>query len=89
MQQLKSSLDWAKIETEIQKLGNSMPIFKNDIKRFINHISSLVKELSKLELRARTRKSVTLAAECKKLVDQINEEIKQIEKIHLMSMLSR
>lgn len=89
MQQLKSSLDWAKIETEIQNLGKLMPIFKNDIKLFINHIGNLVKDLSKLELQARTRKSVTLAKECDELVKQINEEIKQIEKIHLMSMLSR
>ena len=89
MQQLKSSLDWAKIETEIRKLGNLMPIFKNDIKRFTRHIDSLVKELSKLEVKARTRKSASIATECEILVNQINAEIKQIEKIHLMSMLSR
>ena len=89
MQQLKSSLDWAKIETEIRKLGNLMPIFNNDIKRFTRHIDSLVKELSKLEVKARTRKSASVAAECENLVNQINAEIKQVEKIHLMSMLSR
>ena len=89
MQQLKSSLDWAKIETEIRRLGNLMPIFNNDIKRFTRHIDSLVKELSKLEVKARTRKSEARARQCQELADKINEEIKQIEKIHLMSMLSR
>ena len=66
-----------------------MPIFENDIKRFIRHIDSLVSDLSKLELEARTRKSESRAKQCQELANKINEEIKQIEKIHLMSMLSR
>jgi hypothetical protein len=89
MQLIKSSLDWAKVETELRSLGELMPVFKNDITRFTKHINAMVQDLSKLELKARTRKSTTFAAECEELVKKINAEIKQIEKIHLMSMLSR
>lgn len=89
MQLIKSSLDWETVETKIRKLGGSMPLFKNDIKKFTKHIESMVRDLSKLELAARTRKSQRYADECKEMVDKINNEIKQIEKIHLMSVLSR
>jgi hypothetical protein len=88
MLEIKNSLDWPKAETEIRKLGNMLPMFRADIKRITNHIGSMVTELSKMEVTARSTRSRSAADNCSKQVQQINLELKQIQKFHLMSMLS-
>ena len=88
MLEIKSSLDWAKTETELRKLGNMLPMFKADIKRIIDHVGDMVRELSQLEVEARNTRSRSLAAKCESKAAKINEELKQIQKFHLMSMLS-
>jgi hypothetical protein len=88
MLEIKSSLDWSKTETELRKLGNMLPMFKADIQRVTNRISEMVKELSQLEVRARSSRSRSVIALCESKTTKINEELKQIQKFHLMSMLS-
>ena len=88
MLEIKTSLDWAKTETELRKLGNMMPLFRADITRIINHVSEMVKELSQLEVHARSTKSRLSICNCESKAKKINEELKQIQKFHLMSMLS-
>lgn len=88
MLEIKSSLDWSKTETELRKLGNMLPMFKADIQRVTNRISEMVKELSQLEVEARNTRSRSLVAKCDTKAAKINEELKQIQKFHLMSMLS-
>ena len=88
MLEIKSSLDWSKAETELRKLGSMLPMFEADIKRVINRVNDLVKELSQLEVHARNTKSRLSICNCENKVQKINEELKQIQKFHLMSMLS-
>jgi len=89
MLEIKNSLDWPKVESEIRKLGNMMPIFEADTKRVIKHVSQMITELSKLEVEARNTKSKSTIKRCEEKASKINEELKQIQKFHLMSMLSR
>ena len=89
MIEIKTSLDWAKTETELRKLGNMLPMFEADIKRIINRVSNMVKELSQLEVEARNTRSKSLATQCQSKITKINEELKQVQKFHLMAMLAK
>ena len=86
---IKNSLDWAKTETEIRRLGNMLPMFEADVKRLTNRINDMVKELSQLEVEARNTRRRAVFEQCETKVKKINEELKQIENFHLMSLLSR
>ena len=88
MIEIKSSLDWSKTETELRKLGNMLPMFRADVVRITKHVNDMVKELSQLEVQARNTRSRSLVAQCESKVEKINEELKQVQKFHLMSMLS-
>ena len=88
MLEIKSSLDWASTETELRKLGNMLPMFRADIKRIVNHVNDMVKELSQLEVHARNTRTSSAVKRCNEKAAEINNELKQIQKIHLMSMLS-
>lgn len=87
--ELKNSLDWEKIKVEIKKLSKMLPAFSNDFYRITIRLETLVKELGNLEVEHRRSKTHSSKDHCKKKVKQINEEIKQLQKIHLMSVLSR
>ena len=89
MLQIKTSLDWSKVETEIRKLGSLLPEFDQDIKRIRNNVNTLVKELSQLEVEARSSRSRSMIDKCNKKAERINEELKQVQRFHLMSLLSR
>ena len=89
MLEIKNSLDWPNVETEIRKLKKTVPMFEADLIRVSKHIGSLVTELSQLEVKARSTRSRSVTDECSKKVSKINEELKQIQKFHLMSVLSR
>ena len=89
MLEIKTSLDWAKAETEIRKLGKMLPMFEADMKRIINHVSTMIRELSQLEVDARNTRSKAMQIECSRKVAKINEELNQVKKFHLMSMLTK
>jgi hypothetical protein len=89
MLEIKNSLDWPGVETEIRKLKKTVPMFEADIKRVSNYIGGLVTELSQLEVKARSTRSRSVTEDCSKKVSKINEELKQIQKYHLMAVLSR
>jgi hypothetical protein len=89
MLEIKTSLDWSKTETEIRKLGRMLPMFEADMKRILNHVSTMVRELSQLEVEARNTRSKATQTECSRKVAKINEELKQVKKFHLMSMLTK
>ena len=76
MLEIKNSLDWPKVETEIRKLKNTVPMFEADIKRVSNYINSLITELSQLEVKARSTRSRSVTDDCSKKVAKINEELK-------------
>lgn len=87
--ELRSSLDWDIIKTEINKLSRMLPAFSHDFYRVTINIEGQVRELANLEIDFRRTKSRSTKEACKKKVKQINEELHQIKKIHLMSVLSR
>jgi regulator of replication initiation timing len=89
MLEIKSSLDWSKTETELRKLGNMLPMFEADIRRIINHVGSMVRELSQLEVEARNTRSRSMVARCESKAAKINEELKMAQKFHLMAMLTK
>ena len=88
MLEIQSSLDWSKTETEIRKLGRMLPMFEGDVKKILNRVNDMVRELSQLEVDARNTRSPSAQRLCSQKVAKINEEIKQIQKFHLMSTLS-
>ena len=59
-----------------------------DIKRILTGISAMVRELSQLEVEARNTRSRSCANQCDIKIRKINEELKQIQKFHLISVLS-
>ena len=89
MLQIKTSLDWSLVETQIRKLGSSLPEFDQDIKRIGNRIHDMIRELSQLEVEARSTRSRSAVDKCNKKADKINEELKLFQRFHLMSLLSR
>ena len=66
-----------------------LPMFEADMKRILNHVSTMVRELSQLEVEARNTRSRATQTECSQKVAKINEELKQVKKFHLMSMLTK
>lgn len=89
MLEITTSLDWPKVEKELRHLGNMMPMFGSDVRKLLHNISSMVSELSNLEVTARNTKSKSSISKCQSKAEEINKEIKKFEKLHLMSMLSR
>lgn len=87
--ELKSSLDWDNVKTDLNKLSRMLPAFSHDFYRVTINMEGLVRELANLEVEFRRTKSKATKESCKKKVKQINEELTQIKKIHLMSVLSR
>jgi hypothetical protein len=89
MLEIKTSLDWSKTETEIRKLGRMLPMFEGDVKKILNRVNDMIRELSQLEVEARGTRSPSAQRLCSQKVTKINEELKQIQKFHLMSMLTK
>lgn len=87
MLEIKSSLDWYKAEAELRKLGNMLPIFRDDINKITKHLSEEVKELSRLEVEARNTHKKSAVEKCTFKVRVINDELKKVHKYHLMSIL--
>lgn len=66
-----------------------LPMFDGDVKKILNRVNDMVRELSQLEVEARGTRSPSAQRLCSQKVTKINEELKQIQKFHLMSMLTK
>ena len=86
---LKTSLDWPEIKDELKRMSKMLPAFSTDFYKIMIHLDKLHKDLGNLEIEVRCRKSVSATIACDAIVKQINDELKLIQKIHLMSILSR
>lgn len=86
---IKNSLDWASVENELARLGNMFPNFKHDTVRIIKHLREEVTTLSKLEVDHRNKKSTATMGSIQRQTDKINQELKKIEQIHLMALLTK
>jgi hypothetical protein len=87
--ELTNSLDWQNIKDEIKRMSRMLPAFSHDFYRITINLDNLVKELGNLEVECRSRKNLSSKDAHNKKVKQINDELKLIRKIHLMSVLSR
>lgn len=86
---IQTSLDWSQVETEIKKLGNTLPMFKHDIKHLLEGIRPEITKLSLLEVEDRRRHSPRTKKDCQQQVDKINQTLKLFQKFHLMALLGQ
>jgi hypothetical protein len=89
MLEIKSSLDWSSVETEIKNLGNMLPMFKNDIKKICDTIRPEISKLSSLEVEHRRIHSTATNRYCQQQVQIINERLKLFQKFYLMALLAQ
>ena len=87
--ELKNSLDWPIVKDEIRRMSKMLPAFSTDFYKVMINLDKLIKDLGNLEIESRSRKTHAAKDACKKKLKQINDELKLIQKIHLMSILSR
>lgn len=89
MLEIKTSLDWQNVEREIQKLGNTLTMFKHDINTILKTVREEVTILSKLEVEHRSTRSRQVEQQCRAQAARINETLKLFQKYHLMALLTQ
>jgi hypothetical protein len=89
MLKISNSLDWSQVETEIKNLGNTLPMFRHDIKHVLNNIRPEITKLSMLEVEDRRSRNTRTRRDCQQQVDKINESLKTFQKFHLMALLGQ
>jgi len=82
MKNIKSSLEWDPIKTELLRQTSRLA-HGSDIRKMISNISTKITELSKAEVAARRGRS-NLAAE---LLKEINEDLVTVEEFLLVAAL--
>jgi hypothetical protein len=89
MLEIKSSLDWNSVETEIKRLGKMLPMFQHDIKKLCDTVRPEIAKLSNLEVDHRRTRSTASHRYCQQQVQKINETLKLFQKFHLMALLAQ
>lgn len=89
MLEIKTSLDWNRVESEIRKLGDTLPMFRHDIKKICEGIRPKIVILSNLEIEDRRTHSSATARRCREQADKINQDLKLFKKFHLMALLAQ
>ena len=82
---ITSSLDWDKVETQLRTQVNSLP-YNPDLRKMLNNITTMVTELSKLEVE--TRRTQKFSYTEPQLI-KINQAIDHLEKLLLMAELMK
>lgn len=80
---INSSLDWQEVSNSLLEQMNSLP-YNSDLNKLFRNISSMVTELSKLEVEARRLNSPHKTAE---KIAEINSAIDRLEKLLLVAKL--
>ena len=86
---IETSLDWPKVQQELNKLGNLLPSFKHDIKRVCDTLKQEITILSQLEVENRRIHNPGTQRRCQEQAEKINEILKTISKYHLMAVLAQ
>lgn len=86
---IETSLDWPKIESELQKLATTLPSFRHDIKRIRDTVHAEVTKLSILEVEDRRMHNHRTRKMCSEQTEKINEILKTFSKFHLMALLAQ
>ena len=86
--EIRTSLDWAGVDTEIRKLIKVLPMYEKDIRKMSSNIERLVKELGQLEVVARNNKSPWSKQKCQQKVKEINEDLRKLRAFHTFSLLA-
>lgn len=86
---LNTSLDWADVKTQLKNMSKMLPEFSNDFYKIIINLESLVRELGNIEIEARCRRTASVITHQTSKISEINDELRKIEKIHLVSLLRK
>lgn len=86
--EIKNSLDWAKIDTELTELASRVKDYehRDEAKKVIRNIGTMVSQLSKLELEHR-RSAFKSGTKVKEQLGKVNEQINDLEQWLTMLLL--
>ena len=83
--QIQSSLDWPKVQTALEAPLHQMKKYTNEMWNISHNIGLMVKDLSKEEINCRRYQKQTRLH--KELVDKVNEEIANYERMITFAVL--
>ena len=86
--EIKNSLDWNDVDTEIRKLMRLLPDYEKDIRKMSDNVAKMVRELGQLEVIARNNKSTYSKQQCYRKVADINENLKKLKAFHTFALVS-
>ena len=82
---IEMATDWQEVQTQLRSQMLSIG-YNPDLQKMLNNITSMVSELSKLEVDARRTR---VEHYTKEKVDEINKAIDHLEKLLLIAQLMR
>jgi hypothetical protein len=85
--QIKTSLDWSDVRSELMKQGKKLPMFYFEFKNFCNSIDEDVKKLSSLEVNLRRESKSSTKKRHGEMVSDINKRIGTFMKHFTMALL--
>ena len=83
--QIKSSLDWSDVHTQLRNRLSNVP-YNPDLVKILRNIGETVAQLSRLEVDARRTQKYSYL---EKQVDMINKSIDHLEKLLLIAELMK
>jgi PP-loop superfamily ATP-utilizing enzyme len=83
--QIQSSLDWPAVQTAMELPLHRLQKYTNEMRKISRNIGIMVQELSKEEINCRRQQKQTRIH--KEMVDKINEEIENYERMITFAVL--
>lgn len=83
--QIQTSVDWPKVQTQLEAPVRRMKKYSGEMLRVSKNIGAMVNELSKEEINCRRHQKQTQRH--KEMVDKINEEIANYERMITFAVL--
>ena len=89
IKEIKHSLDWQAVESQIRQLSKSALEFSFDVVKFCASMGSEIRKLSDIEMKIRTTHRDSYVIKHKEKCKEINRAIKDFANVHLMHLFSR
>ena len=89
IKEIKHSLDWQAVESQIRQLSKSAPEFSFDVVKFCASMGFEMRKLSDIEMKIRTTHRDSYVIKHKEKCKEINRAIKDFANVHLMHLFSR
>jgi len=84
--EIRTSLDWAGVSSELRTIGNKAHRDPK-LNKLLNNIGEMVKVASNMEIEIRRKQSIP--SKYTDLIAKINEEIQNLEMLLLMATLAK